>query len=96
VAAAAHGELEPPLAGELDGPRDVGRVGDAGDGGGPAVHRAREDATGGVIPAVAGGDDLAAETGGELGGDGHVPEAGSGRAASRFGCLASAGFGYLD
>jgi hypothetical protein len=77
----------------LTTPRDVRRVGDARDRGGPAVHRAREHASRGVVLGIAGGDDLAAEVGGELGGEGHAPEAGSGRTASRCGSPAYRAFG---
>ena len=40
VAAAAHGQLEAPLAGVRDDTRGVRRVGDPGDHGGAAVDRA--------------------------------------------------------
>jgi hypothetical protein len=61
VAAAANGQLQPGLAGQVDDLGDAGRPGGPDDDGRPLVVAAEEDRPGPVVAVVPGVDDLTGE-----------------------------------
>ena len=63
VAAAAHGQLVPAVAGQVDHLGDLGGVGRADDGRRAALEPAVEDRPGLVVAGIVGGDDAAVDGG---------------------------------